>query len=193
MMKNMVWVIPVDKVKFGIMDAFSKSLTTCDMAIGHLELQRQEIDNGGSTKRTLDAVPLLYYALEELGKAMILYEELKNAKAMGVDCIKVPNNVGGHDVKMNRAKEAYGELIVRVREPKDGWEKELKEPKFEPLEEKEDIIANYSERADTWLASWNPEKNEWKNNYKWIDRGDVKSACYRLKKILHDEREKMKS
>ncbi len=184
------WTIPLDKVGHGIEKALNNANELRALGIGHLRLMNIELDEvGGTSKRPITVVPVLYYAIEELGKAMILFEKWEEARKNGVPEIIVGRNVGDHDTKMNKAKEAYGELAVKIREPLHGWENDFN---FEPLIEKGEIIDNFMGRSNTWLASWNQEGSRWEEPGGWIDRGDVKSSFYRLEQILNEWFEKTK-
>ncbi len=185
----MVWTIPVDKIQFGIEETQHTARYFHDLAKGHLKQMDDELQKGGTSMRTIHAVIFLYYGLEELGKLMILFEKLDEAKRNGDSQIVLDKYVGDHNIKLNKAKQAYPDLVIQKREPENGWKND---GSFEDLVPKGDILTDFMERSNSWLATWYPDRSTWQEPDGWIERDDVQTAIGRFGAVLDEWFEKIK-
>ena len=185
----MTWTIPIDKIPFGIEKTQQTARYFHDLANRHLKQMDDELQNGGTSMKTIHAVVFLYYGLEELGKLLILFEKFDEAKRNGDSQIVLEKYVGNHDTKLEKVKEAYPDLIIQKREPENGWKND---GNFEPLVPKGDILTDFIERSNSWLTTWYPERSTWQEPEGWIDRGDVKIAIEKFGNILDEWLKKIK-
>lgn len=194
-MVDKIWKIPIDKVIYGIQKALYNSAYFQDLAIGHLNRMEDELKKGGTRLLNVHAVVFLYYGIEELGKAIILYEKLIQSKENSDSEITVNQYVGNHNVKLNKAKEMYPELIIHNFQPENDWVMTELRPgvkmsqteKFVPTG---DLLSDFKERSNSWLATWYPERSTWEEPENFIDEDQVRKVAENLDKLIrkwHDD------
>ena len=105
--------IPVNQIKFGIQHCLYSSRNICNIAKIIFTQYQTELGNGGTSIIPKYSVIMLYYAIEELGKAIMLEEKLDDVKNKNLT--EITDNVNifrNHNIKIDKAQEKYPDLFI---------------------------------------------------------------------------------
>lgn len=174
-------IIAVSKIPIGI-----KQILQNSNRINHLAKRvLLDVENHGAIDvyqhHSKYAVILFYYAVEELGKALKLKDEMELAKSKKQSYVTI-TWFKNHDAKLTRAQEQFQELkIPKYREQKID-EKTSQYHK----EEDTDIIKGFTDRSDFFLVSYDEDSKTWINDLSsHIEEDEVSRRLEKHKEIVN--------
>lgn len=127
------------------------------------------------------AVILFYYAVEELGKALKLKDEMENAKTESKSHVDVTKWFKEHDDKLERAQNQFPEL--KIPEYK---EERISESSVRfHLDKDSEIVKGFQDRSDFFLVGYDEENKTWVNDLSsHIEEDEVIKKMERLREIV---------
>jgi hypothetical protein len=173
-------IIAVSKIPIGI-----KQILQNSNRINHLAKRvLLDVENHGSVDvyqhHSKYAVILFYYAVEELGKALKLQDEMEIAKTQKKSYVTV-TWFKDHDTKLARAQKQFPELRI----PNYIEEKIDARTRRYHKDEGTDIIKGFTDRSDFFLISYDEDKKEWINDLaSHIEQDEVILRLNKHKEIL---------
>jgi hypothetical protein len=139
---------------------------------------------------------MFYYAIEELGKAIILEEFMNDAIQKNLTKIKVHKHIGNHDQKINKAQKQYpnltiekfNEKIIDIHSNQQVENKSSFIKKIINFQWKSDveIIRSFTDRSNLWLITFDESNNQWLNPITNFDIEELKNKIKLLDEIISD-------
>lgn len=186
--------IPTEQLKWGIIHCIYSSQSINDLSERIFKQYEEELSKGGTSLQPKYSVVMFYYAIEELGKAILIEEKMIQALKRESKKITVERHFGSHDDKIYKAQERYPELgIQRLIPEYDINEKTIidrNKVKFFKLIPDGDIIPSFTDRSNLWLTTFDEAKNEWLYPVDDFDIDELRDKIRKLDKILEEWRQK---
>lgn len=189
-------IIPVDQIKHGIIHCLHSSRRIQDIAQSILIQYQTELDNGGTSIDPKYSIIMFYYAIEELGKAIILEEFMNDAIQKNLTEIKIYKYIGDHNQKINKAQKQYPNLtiekfkeeIIDVHSNQQVENKSSFIKKITHFQWKSDgeIIRSFTDRSNLWLVTFDESNNKWLNPINNFDIEELKNKIKLLDEIISD-------
>jgi len=129
------------------------------------------------------AIILFYYAVEELGKALKLKDEMDDAKTGKKSHIDVTKWFKEHDIKLERAQSEFPKLKI----PAYNEEKINDSTIRFHLDEESEVVKGFQERSDFFLVSYDEENKSWINDLSsHIEEDEIIKKINILREIVND-------
>lgn len=191
--------IPVNQIKFGIQHCLYSSRNICNIAKIIFTQYQTELGNGGTSIIPKYSVIMLYYAIEELGKAIMLEEKLDDVKNKNLT--EITDNVNifrNHNIKIDKAQEKYPDLFIEkfkkkitkeylseFRSPETGRVYSMPTSEFELIPDG-DIFPTFMDRSNLWLVTFDELNNKWLEPIDDFDIEKLSETINQLDLILSD-------
>ena len=199
--------IPVNQIKFGIQHCLYSSRNICNIAKIIFTQYQTELGNGGTSIIPKYSVIMLYYAIEELGKAIMLEEKLDDVKNKNLT--EITDNVNifrnhnvnifrNHNIKIDKAQEKYPDLFIEkfkkkitkeylseFRSPETGRVYSMPTSEFELIPDG-DTFPTFMDRSNLWLVTFDELNNKWLEPIDDFDIEKLSETINQLDLILSD-------